>query len=620
MDKSGIEWAARRYDQMRGRFQRRDDNMHLVKMVREGRMHEVTGMGQYFSDEIPRSVSANLVRVAAEDLRNVMGTLPALDCSSGNGIAATDKKRAITKNRIGRNIWDESRLETEFVNFADYYNSYGVAILHTQPDFKRKMPIITVEDPRGFYYLKDRWGRVAECAKTWEMELDAVCHMFPEAAAKLKGNHKNVTSGMVSIVQYTSKESGTYLFCPTNDNLVLQHVPSVIDGELPYHIVELPSLSDIPGGRFDETIWIQYAKVLMTQYTFRAAERSINAPLVLPRDVNNVEMGIDSHIYTDNWKPGMGVMGLTVPREVFAYNETLEAEAKESAGYPDARNGRVNASIVTGRGVEALMGTFDTQIKTAQMLFKRALEDATEYAFKVYLKLFPNASKTICGVENGQSYRVVIKPSRDIGEDYEVNCTYGFMLGNSPAQAVMMLLQFQNGDLLSRESVQKKLPWDIDYDMENRQIHIQRLDDSILQGVAAYSQSLGILLQQGLPANQVFDPIVKLIKARQNGKALAEAALEAFTPPEPEPSADPMAGAVPPEGAMPSGPEGPGMAPGGPGGAMLPSGLLRGVAPGQAGMPPGGLPTILNTAASLRGDQARPEMNSTVLRRRAVGG
>lgn len=613
-----IEVAARRYREMQGRFTTRDTNMNLVHMVRAGRMHEVSGMGQYFSDEIPRSVSANLVRVAAEDLRNVMGTLPSLDCSSGNGIAATDKKRAITKNRIGRNIWDESRLETEFVNFADYYNSYGVAVLHVQPDFKRNMPIITVEDPRGFYYLKDRWGRVAEVSKAWEMEVDAVCHHFPEAAAKLKetGNRAN---GTVTVVSYTHRDMGTYLFLPGRDNLLLHFVPSVIDGELPYFIVELPSLTDIPGGRFDETIWIQYAKVLMTQYTFRAAERSINAPMVLPRDVSNVEQGVDAHVYTDNWKPGMGIMPLNVPREIFGYNETLEAEAKESAGYPDVRNGRTNASIVTGRGVEALMGTFDTQIKTAQMLFKRCLEDATEYAFKVYLKHFPNVQNTICGVENGQSYRVVIKPSRDIGEDYEVNCTYGFMLGNSPAQAVMMLLQFQNGDLLSRDSVQKKLPWDIDVDMENRQIHVQRLNDSILAGVAAYAQSLGILLQQGLPASQVFDPIVKLIKSRQNGKELAEAALEAFTPPEPEAPATPPVGPDPMAGAMPPGAEG--MVPGmGAASNMAPSGLLKGVAPGQAGSPPGGLPTILNTAASLRGDQAKPEMNSTVLRRRAVGG
>jgi hypothetical protein len=615
-----VEWAARRYNQMRGKFTTRDTNMYLVEQVRNGRMHEIAGMQQYFSDELPRSVTANLVRTAAEDLRNVMGTLPALDCSSGNGIAATDKKRSVTKNRIGRDIWKESNLETTFVNFADFYNSYGFAVFHVEIDRKREMPIIRVENPRGFYYLKDRWGCVVEVAQVLDIPMDELCHLFPEAEGKLKEGYSPAHQGTVQVVRYTHKDSGTLMFVPGCKNLVLASAPSVIDGYLPYFVVEQPSLTDIPGGRFDETVFIQYAKVLMAQYIFRAAERSINAPMVLPRDVGNVEEGVDSHIYTDNWRPGMGIMSLNVPREVMAYSETLEAEAKESAGYPDARNGRINASIVTGRGVEALMGTFDTQVKTAQMLFKRALEDATSYAFKAYMKFYPNKTRTISGIDNGQSYRVNFTPAKDIGKDYEVNCTYGFMLGNSPAQAVMMLLQFQNGDLLSRDSVQKKLPWDIDVDMENRLIHVQRLNDSILSGVAAYSQSLGILLQQGMPANQVFDPIVKLIKARQNGKELAEAALEAFTPPEPDP-ADMGPGAMDPamlgeEAGIPPGPTGPGA----PGGNIMPSGLLRGVAPGQAGMSPGGLPAILNTAASLRGDQGTPEMNSTVLRRRAVGG
>lgn len=604
-----VKMACRRVRDMQGKFTHRDSNMHMVRMVREGRMHEIQGMGQYFSDELPRTTSANLVRTAAEDLRNVMGTLPALDCSSGNGVSNNDKKRATKKNRIGRDIWEESKLETQFLNFADHYNTYGFAVFCVEPDFKRKKPIIRVEDPRGFYYLKDRWGCVVEAARVWETPLDELCLMFPEAEVKLRAAKNYNNSATVQVARYTHKDHGTILFCPSADNTVLQILPSIIDGYLPYFVVEQPSISDIPGGRFDETIWIQYAKVLMAQYMFRAAERSINAPVVLPRDVGGYEEGVDSHVYTDNWRPGMGIMDLNVPRDVFMFGDKLEVEAKESAGYPDARNGRIDASIVTGRGVEALMGTFDTQVKTAQLLFKRALEEATEYAFMLYMRFFPNVMHTICGIDNGQSYRLTFTPSRDIGDDYKVMCTYGFMLGNSPAQAVMMLLQFQNGELLSQESVQKKLPWDIDVDLENRKIHVKRLNDSILAGVAAYAQSLGVMIQQGQPPQAVFDPIVKLIKAREAGKELSQAALEAFTPPEAE-VASPEMPEMPPEGG--------GMGLGNP--AMGPGGLLRGVAPGQAGMPPGGLPTILNTAASLRGDQGRPEMSATILRRRATGG
>lgn len=613
VNESFIELATRRTREMQGKFGRRDTNMRLVRMVREGRMHEISNMGQYFSDELPRSTAANLVRVAAEDLRNVMGSLPALDCTSGNGVSTTDKKRAVKKNRIGRDIWTESKLETEFPNFADHYNSYGFAVFHVEPDFRRKMPIIRVEDPRGFYYLKDRWGCVVEVARVWDQPIDELVHLFPEASAKLTSQQGYWGTGSIEVARYTHKDHGTVLFCPQADNLVLQTVPSVIEGYLPYFVVEQPHIGDHPMGRFDETIWIQYAKVLMAQYMFRAAERSINAPVVLPRDVPSYEEGIDSHIYTDQWKPGMGIMSLNVPRDVFMFNDKLETEAKESAGYPDARNGRIDASIVTGRGVEALMGTFDTQVKTAQMLFKRALEDATEYAFRLYMRFFPRSQRVITGIDNGQSYRLTMNPARDIGDDYKVMCTYGFMLGNSPAQAVMMLLQFQNGELLSTESVQEKLPWDIDVDAESRKIHVKRLNDAILAGVAAYAQGLGVLMQQGQSAQAVFDPIVKLIRAREQGKDLSQAALEAFTPPEPEElpalPTDPMQ-------EMQEGMPGAGA----PGGAMGASGLLRGVAPGQAGMPPGGLPTILNTAASLRGDQGRPEMSATILRRRATGG
>lgn len=614
-NESFIKLASRRVNEMQGKYSRRDTNMRLVRMVREGRMHEISNMGQYFSDELPRSTAANLVRIAAEDLRNVMGSLPALDCTSGNGVSNNDKKRAVKKNRIGRDIWNESKLETEFPNFADHYNSYGFAVFSVEPDFKRRMPIIRVEDPRGFYYLKDRWGCVVEVARVWDQPIDEVCHLFPEAEGKLRqGRSGHYGTGSIQLARYTHKDHGTVLFCPSADNLVLQTLPSVIDGYLPYFVVEQPHIGDHPLGRFDETIWIQYAKVLMAQYMFRAAERSINAPVVLPRDVPSYEEGVDSHIYTDNWKPGMGPMRLDVPRDVFAFNDKLETETKESAGYPDARNGRINASIVTGRGVEALMGTFDTQVKTAQMLFKRALEDATEYAFMLYMRFFPSAQREISGIDNGQSYKLTMVPSRDIGSDYKVQCTYGFMLGNSPAQAVMMLLQFQNGELLSTESVMEKLPWDIDVDSETRKIHVKRLNDSILAGVAAYAQGLGVLLQQGQSAEAVFAPIVKLIRAREQGKDLSEAALEAFTPPE-QPESPELAGpSMPglPEGASPMGPAG--------SGGIGPSGLLRGVAPGQAGMPPGGLPTILNTAAALRGDQARPEMSATILRRRATGG
>ncbi len=48
--------------------------------------------------------------------------------------------------------------------------------------------------------------------------------------------------------------------------------------------------------------------------------------------------------------------------------------ALEGTRYPEGRQGVSQGSIVTGRGVEALMGGFDTQVKTAQQVLAEALK------------------------------------------------------------------------------------------------------------------------------------------------------------------------------------------------------------------------------------------------------
>lgn len=601
--------ARRRHEELRAKFGKRDANMALVERVRAGEMHEVPEMAQYFSDDLPRATTANTVKVAAEDMANVMGALPALACASGNGTTLADQRRAEKKNKIGQSYWNQSRLDEEFTRAADHYNSYGVAVLCVEPAFERRIPLIRVENPKGFYYLRDRFGRVVECTKEWKQEVDELVALFPEYEDELRLPGRG-DGGIVTVVRYSHRDGGTMLFVPERGNVVLAKYDSVIDGELPYFVAERPTISDVPGGKFDEAIWIMYAKVIMAHYMFRAAERSINAPLVMPTDVGDIEEGIDAVMLTNNMKPGYGILPLQVPNQIFAYNEQLDQDTKESAGYPDARTGGVKASIITGRGVEALMGTFDTQIKAAQVRFKRLLEDATAYCFKLDVKMWPNRP-TICeGISLGKSYRFVYTPAKDIGENTACNVSYGFGLGNSPAQAMLMQMQLETAEYISKKTVRNNLPWAIDAEAEQQEIDTQRLNQAMMSGVSAYAQALGVQIQQGTPADQVMAPLVKLYNLRQKGKALHEAIAEAFAP-EPQPAGPgaPEAGGGLAEQAA-GGP--PGM--GGPGA----TGLLPGVAPGQAGRPPGGLPDIMTLAAGLRGTSASPNVQATTLRRRAV--
>jgi hypothetical protein len=66
---------------------------------------------------------------------------------------------------------------------------------------------------------------------------------------------------------------------------------------------------------------------------------------------------------------------LELPNAAFGESQILLDELRQGARYPEARTGGVDASIITGRGVQALLGGFDSQVKAAQMSFRDAFVD-----------------------------------------------------------------------------------------------------------------------------------------------------------------------------------------------------------------------------------------------------
>jgi hypothetical protein len=60
-----------------------------------------------------------------------------------------------------------------------------------------------------------------------------------------------------------------------------------------------------------------------------------------------------------------------------------------------SRGGQIDASVVTGRGVQALQAGFDTQIKAAQAQFAIFFTELISLAFKVDEKIFGSTKKEI---------------------------------------------------------------------------------------------------------------------------------------------------------------------------------------------------------------------------------
>lgn len=593
---------------MRQEARARDSRMAKVRRVRDGDMRSV--WPDQFSDRFPQAINANFVDVVARDLAEVIAPLPTLACSSGTMKSEADKRRATRKNRIGSNFWLQSRLEQRMFYGADQYNSYGFLPSWVEPDFDAKRPVIRIEDPTGFYFRLDRFNKVRECAKVWKQSPGDLVAQFPESRAAILYDSNGQPYGDCPDIEVVRWIDGTNvtLYLPDRNNTILASYAHRMS-RCPVEIALRPGLHMDPRGQFDDVIYVQLAKAILAQLTLEATHKAVQAPIAVPEDITELQLGPDAVIQTQN-PQNVRRVGIDVPGEAFAQGQLLDQELKIGARYPDARLGVAQASVITGKGIEALMGGFDTQIKSAQTQLGRMLAEITSLCFEMDEKFWPNKREKIDGIAAGETYEMTYTPRVDIAGNYSCDITYGFAAGMSPQNAFIMLLQAQGAGLVERDLVRRQSPWGIDPEQTQRNIDVEELEDGIKQGVLAALQSSGQLLASGQTdlAMFFFNVTNDMIAGRQNGKPLNEiltASMQAFQQQQQEQAAA-QAAAQQAAGAA------------GPGGAGIPGvgadGLPPGVAPGQAGMPPGGMPTVQDLVTGFTG-AGRPNMSANVRRR-----
>jgi hypothetical protein len=324
----------------------------------------------------------------------------------------------------------------------------------------------------------------------------------------------------------------------------------------------------------------------------------------LPADVNVLEMGPDATIRSASPEKIRRV-DLNVPPGLFTESAMLDQEMRMGSRYPEGRQGVSQGSIVTGRGVEALMGGFDTQVKTAQSVLAEALKQVFELCFEMDEKLFGNVEKTVRGVDAGAPYEITYTPKKDIDGDYTVDITYGLMAGLNPNQALVFGLQARGDQLISRDFLRRQMPWEINVTQEEQKIEIEKLRDSLVAAISGYAQAIPSLATQGQDPGEILSRIATVIAGRQKGQPIEQVIAEAFAP-----QAPPSAEVVPPGMEQPV-PGSSGQVPSGGASGLSATGGPRGVVPGQVG--PGGRPPIQSLLAGLTGG-GKPTLSSSVSR------
>ena len=523
-------------NRLQTRYAARDQRMRDVLSVRQGDISKV--YPAMFSEEYPKPLVANFIDVAARDLAEAMAPLPSFNCAATNMVSDSARKAADTRTRIVNHYISASELQIQMYTGADWFNTYGMLPAMVEMDYETNNPRIRLLNPFGTYPEIDRFGRTVSLTQVMASDAETLAMQYPEFYDQIMP--KNVYSPgspYVSLVRYHDKDQDL-IFIPERKNLVLSNIPNPI-GKCMAYVAMRSSIDGEARGQFDDVLSVQLARARFAVLQIQAAEKSIQAPIAIPQDVQELALGPDAIMRSAN-PQGIRRVPLELPNGVFTESGVLERELRTGARYPETRSGNIDASIVTGRGVQALQAGFDTQIKAAQAQFARLFMDLVSLCLEVDEKIFGDMTKEIKGVDDGTPFNMKYIPSRQIAGNYGVDVRYGIMSGMDPNRAIIALLQMRSDKLVSRDYVRREIPMELNVTQEEQRVDIEEMRDSLRVAVAQYAQAIPALAAQGQDPSQIISRIAEVIQGRQKGLQLETVIEKAFAPKE-QPAAPDMA-------------------------------------------------------------------------------
>ena len=595
-----IEVVSEKVRRIKDASRGRDDRWADLLKVRQGNIEQVfPGM---FSADFPKPMVSNFIDVAARDISEVIAPLPTFSCMTTDTPNPKAREKADKRSMIAAGYRDSCNLQTKMYSGADLYVTFGMLPFIVEPDYDNNRPMIRLESPLGTYVEFDRFGNLISYTKHYFKTVRDLINEFPELEWAIRDKYeKRASERQVDMYRYQDKDQ-TYLYLPTRNNTVLVHSINEID-EIPVVIAMRPGVdNETQRGQFDDIMWVQVARGRIASLQLMAAEKSIMAPIALPSDVTTIEIGPDA-VIRSSMPEKIRRVPLEVPPGIFQETQQLDHELLVGSRYPQGRLGQQSGSIVTGKGVQALMGGFDTQVKTAQAIFAEALRQVMYLCFKMDEKLWPDVKKEVRGINAGAPYEINYTPKKDINGDYYCDVTYGLMAGLDPNRALVFGLQARGDGLISRNFLRAQMPWDLNVTMEEQQVEVEKIRDAVLGMLGGIAGALPQMVLQGQDPTKILTGMAAIIKGRQEGKQLEDLVESAFAP-TPQPQGPP--GVEQPAGQAPM--------MGGPGAQSAPPGASPAGGPPNANAQP---PTMESLLAGMNGSGS-PSLAASVTRRQRV--
>lgn len=526
------EQVAQKVRALTNRYAERDQRMADITLVRRGNMEAV--YPDMFPEGMGKPMIANFIDVAARDIAEVLAPLPSFNCTTLNINSDNAKKFADKRTIIANNYVEFSNLQTQMYTGADWFLTYGFLPVFVEPDFDKDMPRIRVENPMGSYPEFDKFGRCVSFTKKYVKTVRELIVDFPEYEMAIlgpSGTDARSLDAELDLVRYEDDDQ-ILLFLPQRGDLPLRKIKNPM-GKLSVVVARRPGIDmDDPRGQFDDVLWAQIARARFSMLAMEAAEKSVQAPLVVPNDVSDFAFGPDAIIRTNNIA-GVKRVGLELPTGAFTEQQLLENEMRMGARYPEGRSGQIDASIITGSGVQALLGGFDSQIKAGQQILAETFQKVMALTFCMDEMLF-NVKKTMTGVYQGAPYEVTYSPDKDIKGDYSIQVRYGLMSGLDPSRALIFSLQALQAKLISRELIMSELPWSMNVSVEQDRIDIESMRDSLTGSIASLAQAIPQMAANGVDPTDIIEKLARVIDLKKKGSEIEVAVKTVFEEKEKE--------------------------------------------------------------------------------------
>lgn len=588
---------ANRVQLARTRNAARDRGYGQLIAIRRGD-YESVAPGLFNTSEFDKPLVANLIDTTARDIAEVMAPLPAVNVQPASLSNESDQGRSDLRSAIANCYVQNSRLQDQMFGGADRYGSFGFMAYVVEPDFADQMPVIRISDTPTSYWVSDYRGRTCQYAEVYRMSTVELVAKFGTEDKTLENQLKARfgdfgTDHMVDVVRWYDDDHQAMVLLDPQITLVSTQNPNK---RCPVRVVERPQV--VQGevrGQFDDVIWVQIARALVQVYTMDALEQAVHAPISAPKDVDEINIGPFTVIQSEA-PQNIGRVNLNLTPGLFPEFSTLAQEQRMGSRYPEGRSGSIDASIITGQGVQALMGTFDTQVQTFQRLNASALEDVIAMCFEMDERLWGGVSKTRRLKDNGAPRKITYTPSKDIDGEHTVDVSYGAIAGLDPNRGLVFVLQALAGGLISKQTARKSLPVDMNPMAEDRQIQLEQVDASIAGTIAALPGILPQLTMGGQDPREFVLQIAELRKQISKGKDPSEAISEVFAPKQ-----TPQEQAAPPPSPLEQ---------------------AQGAGGGPAGLPGVGSGGAADMLMSLTGltPSGRPNMQSNVSRMQPAAG